>query len=128
MVNEVGKEGIVAGEVYEGLELGRFKALDVFNPAFLALERWPEAVRRLQGGSVVRKAGNGVVLDCKMTRNRTSYLWEMTKQQQTGSTASEPSESTNPGAPLPQGDALVAYENVKREKSCLGKGNESEIY
>ena len=38
MVNEVGKEGIVAGEVYEGLEMGRFKALDVFNPAFLVQE------------------------------------------------------------------------------------------
>ena len=31
------------------------------------------------------------------------------------------------GAPLPYSDTLVAYENVKEEKSCLGKGNESEI-
>ena len=38
MVNEVGKEGIVAGEVYEGFQLGRFKAVDVFDPAFLAEE------------------------------------------------------------------------------------------
>jgi hypothetical protein len=49
------------------------------------------------------------------------------KHNQTGYTASKPSEPTNPSAPLPQGDALVAYENVKWEKSCLGKGNESEI-
>jgi hypothetical protein len=84
------------------------------------VERWPEAVRRLQGGSVVREAGNDVVLGCKTTRNGTTYLWEMTKQQQTGSTASEPSESTNPGAPLSQGDALVAYENLKREKNSEG--------
>ena len=35
--------------------------------------------------------------------------------------------ATTTGAPLLQGDALVAYENMKWEKSCLGKGNESEI-
>jgi hypothetical protein len=35
--------------------------------------------------------------------------------------------ATATGTPLPQGDALVAYKNVKWEKSCLGKGNESEI-
>ena len=27
---------------------------------------------------------------------------------------------TTTGAPLPQGDALIAHENVKREKSCPG--------
>jgi hypothetical protein len=35
--------------------------------------------------------------------------------------------ATVTGSPLPRGDALVAYENVKREKNCLGKGNESEM-
>jgi hypothetical protein len=44
MVNEVGKEGIVAGEVYEGLELGRIKAVDVFDPAFLAQELFDDSV------------------------------------------------------------------------------------
>jgi hypothetical protein len=52
---------------------------------------------------------------------------ETTKQDQTTATSSESLEPATTGAPLPRGDALVAYENVKLEKSCLGKGNESEI-
>ena len=36
--------------------------------------------------------------------------------------------ATTTGSPLPCGDALVAYTNTKREKSCPGKGigNENE--
>jgi len=35
-------------------------------------------------------------------------------------------QAPNTGAPLPRGDALVAYENVKCEKNCLGKETGSE--
>ena len=48
---------------------------------------------------------------------------ETTKQHQTPATTSNPSESPNTGAPPPHGDALVAYESLKREKNS--EGNES---
>jgi hypothetical protein len=35
-------------------------------------------------------------------------------------------QAATTGAPLPCGDALVAYENVKHEKNCPGKENGSE--
>jgi hypothetical protein len=56
-------------------------------------------------------------------RNQATDYSNYTKQHQTSTTASE---STNPGAPLPQGDALVAYEKPKQENNCEGKkiGNE----
>ena len=34
--------------------------------------------------------------------------------------------ATTTGAPLLQGDALVAYENLKREKNCKGMESECE--
>ena len=49
--------------------------------------------------------------------NATAYLWEITKQGQTTSKPSEPLEPATTGAPLPHGDALVAYKNAKREKN-----------
>jgi len=41
----------------------------------------------------------------------------------TGSTAPD----ATPSAPLPQGDALVAYESLKREKKCNGRKNGREM-
>jgi hypothetical protein len=38
------------------------------------VERWLDAVWRLQGGSVVRKAGNDEWIGCSTTQNRTVYL------------------------------------------------------
>ena len=77
---------------------------------------------------------------CEMaqTRRKQATTMESTGKQhetepsiygndQTTATSSESLEPATTGAPLPRGDALVAYENVKPEKSCLGKGNESEI-
>jgi hypothetical protein len=49
---------------------------------------------------------------------------ETTKQHQTTSTTSKPSEPATTGAPLPCGDALVAYEKLKREKNNEGKEND----
>ena len=51
---------------------------------------------------------------------------ETTKQDQTTATSSESLEPTTTGAPLPHGDALITNKNVKCEKNCLGKENESE--
>ena len=59
-------------------------------------------------------------------RKPDSLSKEMTKQQQTTATTSNPSESPNTGAPPPHGDALVAYANAKREKNCPGKENGSK--
>ena len=62
-----------------------------------------------------------------MTRKPNELCTNKTKQQQTRPTASEPSESTNPSAPLPQGDALVAYEKLKQGKNCAGKESGYEM-
>jgi hypothetical protein len=76
----------------------------------------PEAPGRL--GRAESRQRRGIGLLNKMKTDNLSK--ETTKHNQTGYTASEPSESTNPGAPLSQGDALVAYENLKREKNSEG--------
>ena len=55
--------------------------------------------------------------------NGTAYLWETTKQGQTPSKPSKPLEPATTGAPLPHGDALVTYENLKQEKKCAGSEN-----
>jgi hypothetical protein len=44
------------------------------------------------------------------------------KQHHTWATGSTASDTTT-GTPLQQGDALVAYENVRREKNSEGKEN-----
>jgi len=35
--------------------------------------------------------------------------------------------ATTPSAPLPQGDALVAYPNLRQEKKCAGKKSGYEV-
>jgi hypothetical protein len=56
----------------------------------------------------------------------TDYL-NYAKQHQISTTASGPSKSTNPGAPLPQGNALIAYKNLKHKKKCNGRKNRCEM-
>ena len=50
---------------------------------------------------------------CQTTPNRLYSLWTL--------------RATTTGAPLPQGDALVTYKNLKREKKCNGRKNGCEM-
>jgi hypothetical protein len=70
----------------------------------------------------MQEAGNDDVMMCGIYRKLPTGYLNHAKQHQTGYTASVPSEPL-PQAPLPQGDALVAYENVKWEKNSEGKEN-----
>ena len=80
------------------------------------------AAEALWSGSVVRKAGNDVDWNAKQHETERSIYGKRPNKDKQG--PQPPSPIT--GAPLPRGDALVAYENVKCEKNCLGKENGSE--
>ena len=75
----------------------------------------------------MQNASNDMVWNWESTSNRATDYLNYAKQHQTSATASEPSESTNPGAPLLQGNALITYENQKQKKKCVGKKNGCEI-
>jgi hypothetical protein len=75
-----------------------------------------------QEALVVWNASNNGWISCGIYRKQAADYLNHTKPHQTTSTASEPSEPLSQVPP-----SLVAYENVKWEKNCLGKGNESEM-
>jgi len=70
----------------------------------------------------VQQAGNNDRMSWGSTGNRATDYSNHAKQHQTRATGSTASDTT-PSAPLPQGDALVAYEKVKQEKNSEGKEN-----
>jgi LysM repeat protein len=75
-----------------------------------------------QTSSVVREASNDDVMKWESYRKPNGLSTDYAKHNQTMATGSTASEPTT-GTPLQQGDALVAYENVKREKNSEGKEN-----
>ena len=70
----------------------------------------------------MQKASNDDGMIYGIYRKLATDYWNDAKQHQTSYTASD----ATPGAPLLQGDALVAYENLKREKNCKGMESECE--
>ena len=75
------------------------------------------AAEALWSGSVVRKAGNDVDWNAKQHETEPPIYGKRPNKDKQG--PQPPSPIT--GAPLPRGDALVAYENLKRERKCAGK-------
>jgi hypothetical protein len=70
----------------------------------------------------VQEAGNDDVMSWESYRKPNRISMNKAKHNQTMATGSTAPDTT-PSAPLPQGDALVAYENLKREKKCNGRKN-----
>ena len=64
----------------------------------------------------------GWYVDCGIYRKLATDYWNHAKQHQTSYTASD----ATPGASLLQGDALITYENLKRENNCKGMESEGE--
>ena len=75
-----------------------------------------------QEALIVQQASNDMVWNGESTSKQATDYLNYAKQHQTSYTASD----ATPGAPLLQGDALVAYKNLKREKNCKGMESECE--
>jgi hypothetical protein len=69
------------------------------------------------------KSRNAMMMWCALQEDHTIYLGKKPNK------AKHQPHPLSPitGAPLPRGDALIAYKNLKQEKNCLGKRNGREM-
>jgi hypothetical protein len=74
----------------------------------------------------MHKASNDVVWDHLRTGKPNQMRMNQTKQHQTWATGSTAPDTT-PSTPLPQGNALIPYPNLRQEKKCAGKKSGYEV-